>query len=120
MDEGLKPIRKDEGILIKAIKAKLYLDKLYHTLRPGYKSQWFKPHSLKDALHYVHYKDKRDKILQSIDNIKQSNEVTQDLWNKFTLLFKTNLVVSTIKFNLIIESTFLKTSVLINWKGCNK
>lgn len=53
----------------------------------------FKPTNLKTALHYVYFKDKREKILKSINKLKQEEDISSELASKFTMLFRTDLVV---------------------------
>lgn len=53
----------------------------------------FKPTNLKTALHYVYFKDKREKILKSINELKQEEDINPELGRKFTLLFRNDLVV---------------------------
>ena len=79
-----------------AFNFNIKIDRLYSTLSPGNASQNFRPSNLKDALNYVYFKDKRDKIIQSINDIKNKDEITPELGTKFTMLFKTDLVVSSL------------------------
>eukprot|EP00345_Euplotes_harpa_P003976 CAMPEP_0168326694 /NCGR_PEP_ID=MMETSP0213-20121227/5462_1 /TAXON_ID=151035 /ORGANISM="Euplotes harpa, Strain FSP1.4" /LENGTH=101 /DNA_ID=CAMNT_0008329471 /DNA_START=683 /DNA_END=988 /DNA_ORIENTATION=- len=59
-----------------------------------FKKQEFQPKNLKSALHYVFFKNKRDTLLQSIEELKSKSEIKPELGTKFSLLFKSSMMPS--------------------------